>query len=1535
MSGLGSMVVKLVLEARQFRTEFAQAATEAEAQVGRTKAATQAMTGAVQEAVSGQMTATSAATRAMSVLGPLGAAAAAVAITAAAAYNEAGKEAQGFERAIAMTGNAAGVTANSMADMARGIDVVVGTQAQAAQTLAQMAEGGRVAGANLQGFAQTAIQMERSLGQSIDKTVEKFNELGDAPVKASLKLNESLNYLTASTFEQIKAAEELGEKERAASIAQDAYATAMRERSADVEKHLGTLQRAWRGVRDFAKEAWDSMLNIGRADTTSQQLSRAAQSVETLESTLRSRQERGLASGDITPRLAAARELEQSLRDTFALEELNAAGKAAKVKLERDHVDFIAESDRYLTKQQQSERAVAAERARGQELVNAGLLTQQALEDRIAKVRERYTEKGRKGGTGGQSEAEKQLEREAAALAKHLGLTTDYLQQLQLLQAARDRGTLSEERYIEAVQHLISVQPMAKKLMDEQAKADTEAAKALEQHAKEREKFIVSLMVGVERIEAETQAQIEQNARLGLGAIAVAELDAAKLEMLATDRELSAIKVMDKQLDEQQYELLMAQARAYRELAQAKRDGAQRQTALDMEEASSKAAKRTQDTWERTAERIGDDLTDALTRGFESGKSIAENLRDTVVNMFKTMVLKPVISFALSPLSMALAGMFGMGGGAPQTVAGGGGGVMGMVQSASQLNTLWGMASQAMWGGSAGASMGSLMYANTVGALGGDSLGALISANGGWGGVPATGAAGAGGGAGGGMSAMGAGGIFAAIALAVANAFGVFREDKQVGGGLTGTLGGGDITNYALWRRSGTLFGGPDYSVMDPAKQIAASEARLEKMRAEGNGGSQSAMYLEIEIKNLKEQYAELIAGSKAQSDAIQNAYSQLRTNVGDMADVLGISSEAVRAFTTTLGSDLIHPDTGGVGLRFDGLNAEQINAKIQQALQTANNELAQQVIGTWERYTTTEINTVATNRGGEGENADWGYDEITTTTEGMRYVASEYARDGEKAIDTLTRLATSLSAVNASFDALGYTLIEASLAGGEAASKIVDAFGSLEQFLSATGRYMDLFYSPEEKTAAAQRQIDKELGKVGLTTPTSIEEYRKLVEAQDLNTEAGRRAYAVLVQLAPTFYEVANSAQELEDQARALKNAGLDAAYSALERAVAARRKAIGQERQFWQETADSLDGLVTMLRDHVRSLRGEVAATAAMQAQQGNAFINQALAAARSGGVLPDQNALDEAVVAARAGLDERNYATVEEWERDRLVLANKLEDLEGMGAEQLTTAERMLKAFDRELEILDEQLDTYKQLVDAAKGNVEATLTVAEAVRAIDAKLFPDTAESGGSGSGAPSGGGAVFGPGGSPTGGSPQQQKYKTPKATLSGGLVIYDYETDASRIAHLDKLSPTFHKYDGTGDLVGLAADIKANGGTAKDLAYLYGFSEKDVNKALDDHGIAHFDVGINRVPKDMDARIHKDELIVPADLNPFNPSASTPWGGASNSSRLESIMGGVLSAMNRCVAAATNSALSATAILDHLDDWSEVGLPHTRTVVTA
>ena len=66
---------------------------------------------------------------------------------------------------------------------------------------------------------------------------------------------------------------------------------------------------------------------------------------------------------------------------------------------------------------------------------------------------------------------------------------------------------------------------------------------------------------------------------------------------------------------------------------------------------------------------------------------------------------------------------------------------MGLANNASSMYNMYGAASQLFTGASVGASTASLAYANGVGMIGGDSLGALYAANGGWAGVEAGGAA--------------------------------------------------------------------------------------------------------------------------------------------------------------------------------------------------------------------------------------------------------------------------------------------------------------------------------------------------------------------------------------------------------------------------------------------------------------------------------------------------------------------------------------------------------------------------------------------------------------------------------------------------------------------------------------------------------------------------------------------------------------------------------------------------------------------------
>lgn len=242
------------------------------------------------------------------------------------AYKKGSEEADAYNRALIMSGNASGSTAGQLQQMAASIDQVVGTQGQAAEALALMAATGQVGAENLQRFSQVAVELERTVGQTAEETAKNFAELGKAPLAATLKLDQQLNYLTVSVYEQIKALMEEGRATDAAEVAQKAYAEAMAKRTKQIEGNLGTIERGWRAVKEATLEAADAVLDVGRPQTKQDQLA-------ILEKQFKERVERnqtlgikpGKATQDLQSQIAV-------LRNQIAVEDAQARNEAQAKK---------------------------------------------------------------------------------------------------------------------------------------------------------------------------------------------------------------------------------------------------------------------------------------------------------------------------------------------------------------------------------------------------------------------------------------------------------------------------------------------------------------------------------------------------------------------------------------------------------------------------------------------------------------------------------------------------------------------------------------------------------------------------------------------------------------------------------------------------------------------------------------------------------------------------------------------------------------------------------------------------------------------------------------------------------------------------------------------------------------------------------------------------------------------------------------------------------------------------------------------------
>lgn len=558
------------------------------------------------------------------LLTPINLAVVAVGAFAAAAYIG-GKEADEFRKQVLLTGNAVGASADQLAGLASQVHAVSGaTKGAAAEALAALVGTAAVGRASLVDYAQTAMAMEKSFGQSIETTTKHFAELGKDPVGASKRLNETMNYLTAATYAQIRAAADQGDKARAAALAQDEYAKAMAARAKDVQQNLGYVEKAWNAVAGAAKWTWDAMLGLGREDSVSEKLGKLQKQLEDRQAALRRFGNRADQFG--APFEAQIQSLKEQIGYLQEQERMQKrAGDAAAERAQREK-DGIAAVD---------EKAKAADEAKKK--------AQQEAEAR-ARAQVKLVEDG--------------VKAYGDLIAQQGGLAPDFAEKWGQLSAAFAAHKLNTEQLTQAQAALLAQQPAMKKIAEDRLKLE-------KQIADEQAKTLAEAWKAADATGAQADQQARANATFGKGKVALAELTLAELNQTLVALEQTEnvipgrIQALEMQID--------AQKRLIREMK-----------AGESLEANDKAAKKAEEEWKRTAESIERSLTDALMRGFESGKSFVENFRDTLVNMFKTMVLRPTIQAFVTTVT-------GLGGAGSATAQG--------VDSAASMSNSLGLAS--------------------------------------------------------------------------------------------------------------------------------------------------------------------------------------------------------------------------------------------------------------------------------------------------------------------------------------------------------------------------------------------------------------------------------------------------------------------------------------------------------------------------------------------------------------------------------------------------------------------------------------------------------------------------------------------------------------------------------------------------------------------------------------------------------------------------------------------------------------------------
>ena len=141
------------------------------------------------------------------------------------------------------------------------------------------------------------------------------------------------------------------------------------------------------------------------------------------------------------------------------------------------------------------------------------------------------------------------------------------------------------------------------------------------------------------------------------------------------------------------------------------------------------------------------------------------------------------------------------------------------------------------------------------------------------------------------------------------------------------------------------------------------------------------------------------------------------------------------------------------------------------------------------------------------------------------------------------------------------------------------------------------------------------------------------------------------------------------------------------------------------WKTLLGEVKSVFDVVHQAVIELRGGVDANVMMRAEQGRAFIGDALAAMRATGALPEADKLREAIEAAKGGIRAQDFASTRDYELQRLLLAGQLGEMEGVAGKQMSFAEQQVKLLEEQNATADAQLEVLRAQLRLAGGSVSA--------------------------------------------------------------------------------------------------------------------------------------------------------------------------------------------------------------------------------------
>lgn len=594
-----------------------------------------------------------------------------------------------------------------------------------------------------------------------------------------------------------------------------------------------------------------------------------------------------------------------------------------------------------------------------------------------------------------------------------------------------------------------------------QSKAEKEAAKAIDEATRLREQGVITLMNETEQINKKADAAEMENVKIGQTAEQLAALNIARIDEQIMSDAVLADGMRGVAGYEAQVNAIDAQIDALGRLRNA-------------EEArpAAEEARKTVEEWKRANDEISRSLSDGLMRAFEAGKGFAQAFTDTLVNMFKTLVLRPVIQLILSPATGLLAAAT-----APLTASAG--------QSAASAAGGWLNAGSAISSGYSALTSGlssAYMSAATSGA--GQALGLSYGTNAqGVALMSQTGSA-----VGTGLGYVGAGLAGIGIGSAIAGNRTVVGLDGTSISAIGAVIG-------SIWGPVGSFVGGVAGGLIDrvfgSGPKTSGDTTLAGKFSQSGFSGNYLTPW---------SQSGGLFGGGGSGTDITPFGVAQ-----GTRLGFLGTAppSTAAQAAAAAQNAAMQNLVTG--------------TASVFNKLITASGDADKSLSG-WTFAINQQVNTTA-------QQTQLTVDLANSMGKYLIPDLSELQATGENLADTAVRMTDEFILTDKIAVLLGKNASSAFGSAGLASLKmrdnLVTLMGGLANMTAVTQSYYQNFYSDAERHANDMSTLGAQFASLNIIMPKSAAEFRALVESQNLSTVAGQRMYASLMSLSGAFAAV------------------------------------------------------------------------------------------------------------------------------------------------------------------------------------------------------------------------------------------------------------------------------------------------------------------------------------------------------------------------------------------------------------------------------